>query len=146
MNVEIRDADAPARESLSITQRREALRTHWLGTRARRVCRAVGAEPPACPPSLLAHAVAGVSRQRYPGVELVLTLHRPGFDPNTADRALADCPHPAKVLRVARECPHGAVFGGAAAAASGPLLAKTDDDDPKGPYTSGALCLPVSTP
>ncbi len=139
MNVDVRDADADERETLSIAQRREALRTHSLFAREHQVCPTAGAETPVWPqvsvllatrrPSLLAHAVAGVARQRYPGVELMLALHGPGFRPDAVDRALADCPHPAKVLRLARRRSLGAVLAAAAAAASGVLLAKMDDDD-----------------
>ena len=143
MNVDVRDRDAAERETLSIAQRREALRTHSLFARARQVCRAAGAEPPAwprvsvllatCRPPLIAHAVASVARSTYPGVELVLALHGSGFRPDAVDRALADCPHPAKVLRVTRERSLGAVLAAAAEVASGALLAKMDDDDVYGP-------------
>ena len=108
--------------------------------RARQACRAAGVDPPPWPrvsvllatrrPALLAHAVANVSLQRYPHLELVLALHGPGFDP---EAALAGFAHPVKVLRLDAERPLGSVLGAASAAASGPLLTKMDDDDIYGP-------------
>ena len=140
MMADIRDAGAAEREAISVATRRAALRTHTLGVRARQACRAAGVDPPPWPrvsvllatrrPALLAHAVASVSLQHYPHLELVLALHGPGFDP---EAALAGFAHPVKVLRLDAERPLGSVLGAASAAASGPLLAKMDDDDIYGP-------------
>ena len=143
MSADMRTADAAGREALSIAMRREALRTHSLRARARQLCRAAGVDPPARPrvsvllatrrPALLAHAVAGVARQRYPSLQLVLALHGPGFAPQAVEAALAGFAHPVAVLRLDAARPLGAVLGAAAAAASGALIAKMDDDDVYGP-------------
>ena len=135
--------DAAAREALSIAMRRAALRTHSLGARARQLCEAAGVAAPPWPrvsvvlatrrPALLAHGVAGVARQRYPHLELVLALHGPGFDAGAVEAALAGFAHPVKLLRLDASRPLGAVLGVASAEASGPLLAKMDDDDLYGP-------------
>ena len=143
MSRDIRDADADAREALSIAMRRAALRGHSLGARTRQVCEAAGVEPPpwpgvsvlvaTCRPAMLAHAVANVARQRYPRLELVLALHGPGFDAGAVEHALRGFAHPAKVLRVHQDRPYGAVLNAAATEADGPLLANMDDDDLYGP-------------
>ncbi len=143
MRAGIAGAGAAARESASVAMRRAALRTHSLRARARQVCEAAGAHPPEPAlvsvllatrrPPLLAWAVANVARQRYPRVELVLALHGGGFEAAALERALAACPHPARVLRVGADLPLGAVLNAASAEAAGPLLAKMDDDDAYGP-------------
>ena len=141
---DIRDADADARETLSIAMRREALRRHSLGARARQLCEAAGVEPPpwprvsvllaTCRPALLAGAVANVARQCYPRLELVLALHGPGFEAGAVENALRGFAQPVKRLRLDAERTLGAVLAAAAAAAAdGPLLAKMDDDDVYGP-------------
>ncbi len=134
------DSDLAAREALSIRLRRAALREHSLRSRTRQLCVQAGIEPPSLPsvsvllvtkrPELLAHALAGVARQTYPRVELVLGLHGDGF--TGVDRRLADLPLPATVVRVDSEQPLGAALNAAAAAASGTLLTKMDDDDAYG--------------
>ena len=143
MTAEVRGAGAAAREALSIRMRRAALRGHSLRTRARQCCEGVLADPPAWPrvsvllatrrPALLARAVANVARQRYPRVELILALHGPGFEPGAVEAALAGCAHPLKVVRLGTAHGLGSVLNAAAAEASGPLLAKMDDDDVYGP-------------
>ena len=139
MQGDIQGADAPAREARSVATRRAALRTHTLRARARQVCAAALADPPVLPrisvllatrrPACLAHALANVARQRYPRIELVLALHGPGFAADAVQRAVAGCPHPVRLLRLAGRLPLGSVLNAAADAASGPLLAKMDDDD-----------------
>ena len=134
------DSDLAAREALSIRLRRAALREHSLRSRTRQLCAQAGIEPPSLPlvsvllvtkrPELLAHALAGVARQTYPRVELVLGLHGDGF--TGVDRRLADLPLPATVVRVDSEQPLGAALNAAAAAADGTLLTKMDDDDAYG--------------
>ena len=143
MNTDCRGAGAGAREALGIAQRREALRTHSLAARARQVCEAAGAGPPprprvsvllaTCRPGRLSHAVANVARQTWPELELVLALHGPGFSGDAVEAALAPFHRPARVLRLDADRTLGAVLASAAAAASGPLLAKMDDDDLYGP-------------
>ena len=143
MTRDVRDADADAREALSIAMRRAALRSHSLGARARQLCEAAGVEPPpwprvsvllaTCRPGLLAGAVANVARQRYPRLELVLALHGPGFEAGAVENALRGFAQPVTRLRLDAERTLGAVLAAAAAAADGPLLAKMDDDDLYGP-------------
>ena len=139
MMAEIGFAGAAAREAASIAMRRAALRSHSLGARARQVRAAALGEPPAPPlvsvllatrrPACLAMAVAHVARQRYPRLELILALHGPGFGDAAVARACGGLAHPVTVLRLGAECPLGAVLNAAADAATGPLLAKMDDDD-----------------
>ena len=143
MTRDARDADADAREALSIAMRRAALRSHSLGARARQLCEAAGVQPPpgprvsvllaTCRPGLLAGAVANVARQRYPRLELVLALHGPGFEAGAVENALRGFAQPVKRLRLDGERTLGAVLDAAAGAADGPLLAKMDDDDLYGP-------------
>ena len=136
-------AGARARESLSIRMRRAALRGHSLRARARQVCEAALADPPRLPrvsvllatrrPWLLRQAVAGVARQRYPRLQLVLAMHGPGFETEAVGRALAGFKHPVDLVRVDAARPLGAVLNAAVESASGTLLAKMDDDDAYGP-------------
>ena len=143
MRADSRNLDAAGREALSIAQRREALRTHALSARARQVCEAACTEPPPRTlvsvllatrrPGFLAHAVANVARQSWPELELVLALHGPGFSDDAVEAALAPLQRPAQVLRLDSDRTLGAVLADAAAAATGALLAKMDDDDLYGP-------------
>ena len=132
--------EAGAREAQSIRIRRAALREHSLGSRVRQLCAAAGVEGPPLPlvsvllvtkrPVLLTHALAGVGRQTWPRVELVLGLHGDGFA--GVEERLAEFRFPATVVRIEAEEPLGAALGRAAAAARGSLLAKMDDDDAYG--------------
>ena len=134
------DPDLAAREALSIRMRRTALREHSLRSRVRQLCAHAGVEPPLLPlvsvllvtrrPALLAHALAGLARQTYPRVELVLGLHGDGF--TGVDRCLADLSMPATVVRVDSAQPLGAALNSAVAASGGTLLTKMDDDDAYG--------------
>ena len=81
-------------------------------------------------PALLAHALAGLARQTYPRVELVLGLHGDGF--TGVDWCLADLSMPATVVRVDSAQPLGAVLNSAVAASGGTFLTKMDDDDAYG--------------
>ena len=136
-------ANTDERESLSVRMRRIALRDHALGARARQVCAAALDDAPRPPkvsvllatrrPALLAGALAGVARQSYPELELVLALHGDGFADEALERALAGMRAAVRVIRVGAARPLGAVLNAAAAAASGLLLAKMDDDDAYGP-------------
>lgn len=139
LTADSRNAGVAEREALSIAQRREALRGHSVAARARQVCEAAGARPPPLPlvsvllatrrPPCLAHAVANVARQTWPNLELVLALHGTGFAAESVNAALAPFARPVQVLRLDSEYTLGAVLARASAAASGPLLAKMDDDD-----------------
>ena len=132
--------DDPARrESHSIRARRIALREHTLAARARALCAAADHAPPPLPtvsvlvatrrPALLARAVRSVAKQDYPALELVLGLHGRGFDGDMVDRAAGGCRAPVRVVRVGAARPLGAVLNAAAAAATGSLVTKMDDDD-----------------
>ena len=134
------DPDPAVREVFSIRMRRAALREHSLRSRARQLCAHAGVEPPLPPlvsvllvtrrPALLPHALAGLARQTWPRVELVLGLHGGGF--TGVERRLADLPMPATVVRVDSEQPLGAALNSMVAAAGGTLLARMDDDDAYG--------------
>ena len=135
----VRDADAHARELLSVRLRRLALRDHTLRSRARQVCEAasIPAPPPTYVsvvlatrrPALLDHALTNVHRQDYPRLELVLALHGDGFDPDAVRRATGALSMPATVVTVGEHAPLGAVLQAASEAAAGTLIAKMDDDD-----------------
>ena len=137
----VRDADMARRERLSIRMRRIALRDfssagrsgdHGHGNRQPDP----GAAPPVsillptCRPEFLPWALANVARQNYPRIELVIALHGAGFGAASWTAGLS-CP--VKVLRVPGKKVLGEVLNRAAAAASGTLLTKMDDDDLYGP-------------
>ena len=113
------------REAQSIRMRRLALADHAMASRP-----TVSVLLATRRPGRLAYALRSVAAQTYPHVELVLALHGDGFSevPEPPRRGLQ-----LRVLRMAAEHPLGAVLDAAAAAASGELLAKMDDDDCYGP-------------
>ena len=134
----INSADGHEREAISIDMRRHALRDHSLRARARQVIAAAGLTPPyrrvsvllaTCRPEQLDHAVAAVSSQTYPEIELVLALHGDGFTDAAVQSALAQIDRPVRVTAVAAQQPLGAVLNAAVEASTGVLLAKFDDDD-----------------
>ena len=137
MTADIAGGDLAARESLSIRMRRTALRAHSLRSRARQICAEALPDPPVPPPvsvllvtrrpDRLPGALAAVARQTYPNLELVLGLHGDGFP--EAERCLTGLPCPVRVVRVSRRRPLGSALNAVAAASSGTLLAKMDDDD-----------------
>ena len=88
-------------------------------------------------PGFLASALAGVARQSYARVELVLALHGPGFTADLVEGALAGFRRPVKLLRLDAGLPLGRVLQAAATEAGGSLLAKMDDDDLYGPEHLG---------
>ena len=132
--------EAGAREAQSIRILRAALREHSLDSRVRQLRAAAGVEGPPLPlvsvllvtkrPGFLAHALAGVGRQTWPRVELVLGLHGGGFA--GVEERLSGFRFPATVVRIGAEEPFGAALNRAAAAARGSLLTKMDDDDAYG--------------
>ena len=119
----VRFGDLHAREAASVAMRRLAHRDHALRPSGWPTVSVLLATRR---PELLDRAVASVARQRYPRLELVLALHGPGFGavPAPCRRGLA-----LRVVRVAAGRPLGVALEAAAAAASGKLLAKMDDDD-----------------
>jgi len=127
------------REHIGIAMRRHALRDHSLRSRARQLLGATGIDVPPPEVSILAPTrrpeqlgplLDTVGTQTYPRLELVLALHGEGFadDAEIAARAGA-LRFPVQVVRVNGAQPLGAVLRAAAAAATGTLLTKMDDDD-----------------
>ncbi len=135
----IADADAREREMLSIAMRRAAWRNHSQRARTRQILELKGLEGSSLPsvsvllatrrPELLKQAVAAVAAQTYPNLELILAPHGEGFDPASVDSALEMLSHPTQVVPVRGTEPLGAVLNAAAAASSGELMTKFDDDD-----------------
>ncbi len=134
----IADADAREREMLSIAMRRAAWRKHSQWARTRQILELKGLEgsSPSVSvllatrrPELLKQAVAAVAAQTYPNLELILAPHGEGFDPASVDSALEMLSHPTQVVPVRGTEPLGAVLNAAAAASSGELMTKFDDDD-----------------
>ncbi len=137
MAADVRGIDLAARERLSVRMRRAALREHSLRSRTRQMCAQALPDPPPLPrvsillatrrPELLPGALAAAARQTYPRLELVLALHGEGFA--DVERRAAGLACPTQVVRVDARRPLGSVLNVAAAAASGTLLTKMDDDD-----------------
>ena len=134
-------ADARGRELISIRLRRAALRSHSISARPPTASpgAAAGARPswppevsvllPTRRPDMLAAALANVARQTYPRLELVLAAHGDGFETDRVSELTAGLGCPVSVVPVSAEAPLGRVLDAAAAAASGLLLTKFDDDD-----------------
>lgn len=107
MSTDITGIDAGTRELRSIKMRRIALRDHSLQTHVQECGEDVWSDPPDLPlvsvllatkrPRLLRQAIAGVARQTYPRLELVLALH--GRDFKDVERHVAALPHPVKVVQ-----------------------------------------------
>ena len=127
------------REQISIAMRRCALRDHSLRGRARQLLAASGIEVPVPEVSVLAPTrrpdkledlLATVGAQTYPRLELVLGLHGDGWGADSEIAALAESFTPAlSIVRVDGALPLGSVLNATAAAASGSLITKMDDDD-----------------
>ena len=136
---EIRNADAAARELISIRMRRIALREHSLRGRAGQVRAAALGDAPdvecvsvllaTARPGFLPWAIDNIARQTYPRLELVVAMHGDGFDDDAVRRHLDRLTIPTTTLRVDGQRLLGDVLNAAAEAASGSLLAKMDDDD-----------------
>ena len=104
-------ADAHEREALSVAMRRCALRDHSLRARARQVFAGTGLPRPALPrvsvllatrrPHRLAAAVAAVTGQTYPNLELVVATHGDGFDPRVVEDLIGSLDLPASAIAVA---------------------------------------------
>ena len=133
------EANEIQREAFSVAMRRSALRDHSLRARVRQLLASTGLCVPPLPqvsillatrrPDRVAAAIDAVAGQTYPRVELVLALHGEGFDRTEVDRRLQGLDHPARVVEAAGHLPLGTVLNAAAAASSGTLLTKFDDDD-----------------
>lgn len=137
MSTDTTDIDADTRELRSIRMRRIALRNHSLQTYVRECEEDTLPDSPDLPlvsvllatkrPWLLQRAVAGVARQTYPRLELVLALH--GRDFVDVERRIAAFLHPVKVVHLPIHEPLGTVLNAATDSSSGILLTKMDDDD-----------------
>lgn len=131
------------REALSVETRREALRTHSLRARARQVCETASVNVEPLPrvsvllatrrPDRVADAVASVTAQTYPRIELVLAAHGDGFDRARLEALAAGSGPDARVLAVPAGRVLGEVLNEALDHSRGELVTKFDDDDYYGP-------------
>ncbi|NYH54081.1 hypothetical protein HNR06_003670 [Nocardiopsis arvandica] len=146
--------DPLLREEHSIRLRRAALRTHGQLTRWRSLARRAGVPLPPDPlvsvvmctrrPEMVGFALAQIARQRHVRFEVVLTLH--GFSADLPEVSSAVAEFTATGARViVHEAPADQVFGAvlndAVDRASGPIIAKWDDDDWYGPEHLADLML-----
>ena len=136
MTADARSLSEAERELRSVEMSRAALREHSAQSRA---WRQSADGPPLVSvllatkrPELLPQALAAVARQTYPRLELALALHGGGPFAD-AERLAAELPCPAAIVRVPASETLGAALNAAAAASSGAMLAKMDDDDAYGP-------------
>ncbi|MBP2704802.1 glycosyl transferase family 2 [Microbispora sp. RL4-1S] len=135
------------REELSIRLRRCALRNHGVLARWRGLAGDAGLPVPPRPavsillatrrPDMIASAVRQLERQRGVTAELIVGLH--GVPAREA--AVGSALLPVTVVEAPAGMPFGAVLNRMAAAASGSLLAKVDDDDWYGPDHLADLLL-----
>ncbi|MFV2021813.1 hypothetical protein [Micromonospora sp. LOL_023] len=130
-----------ASEARSVRQRRAALRGHAAGLRLTGL--ATGGlpqlgQPPSVSailitrrPELVVPALAAITDQTYPEMEIILGLH--GIDlPEAARVALSECGRPFEVVHLAESVDFGAALGAATRRARGTLITKFDDDDSYG--------------
>ena len=139
----IETASEDVREALSVEMRREALRTHSLRARARQVCEAASVNTEPLPlvsvllatrrPDQVAAAVASVTAQTYPRIELVLAAHGDGFDRARLEALAANGGTDSRVLTVPAGRVLGEVLNEALEHSRGELITKFDDDDFYGP-------------
>ena len=139
----IETASEAEREALSVEMRREALRTHSLRARARQLCEAASLNVGGLPrvsvllatrrPDRVAEAIASVTAQTYPCVELVLAAHGDGFDRARLEALASDSGTDARVLLVPAGRVLGEVLNEALEHSRGELITKFDDDDFYGP-------------
>ena len=139
----IETASEAEREALSVEMRREALRTHSLRARARQLCEAASLNVGGLPlvsvllatrrPDRVAEAIASVTAQTYPRVELVLAAHGDGFDRARLEALASDSGTDARVLLVPAGRVLGEVLNEALEHSRGELITKFDDDDFYGP-------------
>ncbi len=136
-------ASEAEREALSVEMRREALRTHSLRARARQLCEAASLKVGGLPlvsvllatrrPDRVAEAIASVTAQTYPRVELVLAAHGDGFDRARIEALASGSGADARVLLVPAGRVLGEVLNEALEHSRGELVTKFDDDDFYGP-------------
>jgi hypothetical protein len=144
-------ADDLRREMHSIRLRRVAMRTHSTRARWRELAAGAGlqTEPRdrisvllcTMRPANVAFALEQIARQRQVDLEVVLTLHRISKDLPEVRRAVASFHRPLIVVEAPADVPLGEALNRGAAAATGDLLAKWDDDDWYGPDHLADLSL-----
>ncbi|MFY1635329.1 glycosyltransferase [Solwaraspora sp. WMMB335] len=133
---------ALATEARSVRQRRAALRGHAAGLRLPEFAAgdvAALRRPPSVSamlvtrrPESVATALAAITAQTYPEMEIILGLH--GIDlPEPARLALSECGRPFEVVHLPGSADFGAALGAATRRARGTLVTKFDDDDSYGP-------------
>jgi len=134
-------AAALAMEARSVRQRRAALRDHALGFALPRAIAdtnpgwgrlpSVSAILVTRRPELVTAALAAITAQTYPELEIVLGLH--GVElPDAARAALSECGRPFEIVHVPAGVSFGAALGAATRRARGTLVTKFDDDDSYG--------------
>lgn len=133
--------DPDLRERTSITGRRTVLRDRGDDARFALLCERVGLPPPRPPlvtvlistnrPELVGGALATVTAQTYPHLEVVLVLHGDGHASDDPAPPRDDVPM--TVLRAPATWTLGACLNAGIAAGRGDLVAKIDDDDLYGP-------------
>ena len=139
----ITHAEPDERERLSIAIRREALRTHSLTARARRIISVVPTlDPPQLPevtvlalatsPELLPDLLESVASQTYPRLETVLVLQGEGFEPDD-DRSAGEHPSVDRVVRVDDAESLGSALNRAVSDTRGTLISRMDDRNLYGP-------------
>ncbi|MDG4763021.1 glycosyltransferase family 2 protein [Solwaraspora sp. WMMD406] len=132
---------ALAAEARSVRQRRAALRGHAAGLRLAQLGAGglpVLGRPPSVSailvtrrPDLVTSALAAVTGQTYPELEIILGLH--GIElPESARVALSECGRPFEVVHLPETTDFGAALGAATRRARGTLVTKFDDDDSYG--------------
>ena len=121
--------DADQRELHCIRMRRAALQAHSSWARDTAELPWVSILLTSRRPWIVARALTAVTRQTYPRLELVLTLHGNAEEFAGIDACVAAMPLPVTVVRVPGSATLGSALNAAVAAASGTLLSKIDDDD-----------------
>ena len=144
--------DLDARERISVSLRRAALRHHSLAARWRSVASATGlrvASPTVTVvfstrrESWLAHGLEQIAKQTYEPIELVVALHGDDFSPGVEGRVEQQVGRPVSVIHVDSELTLGDALNQGVATSSGALVTKMDDDDFYSPEHLWDLVLAV---
>lgn len=137
-------AEELSRESVSVRQRRVALRHHNSAASWDRLRSELGlAARPATTTSVLLvtrrpyfldHALHSMAIQQGQAMEVVLVTHGFAMGKQDIRRAEEQCGHPLTVLRTDDDVPLGGALNLAVSAAGGDVVTKMDDDDWYGPH------------